>query len=512
MNTDNFEERIKNTFDHHRPEVDTDAIWENIEPRLKKKKRRRFILLFWLLGLGLLTFHFRHDGRDRFSSSAPGVSSEGIQSPQTPAAGKAAGPTGAPGLLGHGAAPVNQPASTTGAKNIAGGFDPVERTAPRVAAVEKNGVAASMVQVAATGKTDPGTTPENKESAVQTGTVPPVAAHTGAIDAVTPVGTETAEAGSDPAPAEVKTDEKDGAGKSGAAAAREQAETDRNRSGVQDQDKKADKNKKAEAEKPERGKKPKVRRSRWEHDLGIQAGPALAIRRLSGDGGVSDPAGLLEGRKQTERSMESFTAGIFYSAANRKGLVLKTGLDYRQTNEKFHLAYQTKETEVINGVLTVTVDNAGNVIGQSMGSKTITTTKEYSNTAYNHYRFVHLPIGIGYRQTTKKSRRELSGGIDFNLLFRAEGTIYNSDLIPTVLTYGATTYSNTFRRNTGMGLWASYACDWRLTDRLRWQLSAHAQIPLRPVSGPDYELVQRYFNVGAQVGLVYQVIKGKKGK
>lgn len=266
-----------------------------------------------------------------------------------------------------------------------------------------------------------------------------------------------------------------------------------------------------DAKKPAKAKS-KKRRSKWEHNIGIQAGPALAIRLLSDDGGVSAPAGLLEGRKETESSLESFTAGMFYSATTRKGLVLKTGLEYRQANEKFHLEYNTVETEVVNGVVSVTVDNAGNTIGQSIGPKTVTTTTEYSNTAYNHYRFVNLPVGIGYRKSGKKSRWELSGGVDFNLLFRAEGTIFNSEIVPTLFEYGTTSYDNIFRNSTGMGLWGAYGYDWRLTDQLRWQLSANFQIPLRPVSSPDYELVQRYINVGLQVGVVYQVVKWKKGK
>src|SRR5262245_21765140 len=61
MQIHNFEERIKSIFGRHRPEVDTDEIWRNIEPRLKKKKRR-FILFFWLLGLGLLGFFWWKNG------------------------------------------------------------------------------------------------------------------------------------------------------------------------------------------------------------------------------------------------------------------------------------------------------------------------------------------------------------------------------------------------------------------------------------------------------------------
>jgi hypothetical protein len=38
MNIDNFEDRIKEAFGRHRPATDNDAIWENIDRILKRKR------------------------------------------------------------------------------------------------------------------------------------------------------------------------------------------------------------------------------------------------------------------------------------------------------------------------------------------------------------------------------------------------------------------------------------------------------------------------------------------
>ncbi len=279
-----------------------------------------------------------------------------------------------------------------------------------------------------------------------------------------------------------------------------------------EKDKKGGKNSPKDKVKRKRQKKSKNHTFQVEHNLGVQAGPALAIRQLYSPGKVSNPDGHLEGRKQTERMLESYTVGIFYSAAIPNGLLLKTGLDYRQSNEKFHLGYFTKETAQINGLLTVTVDNAGNTIDQTSGAKTITKTTEYSNTAFNHYRYVNFPVGLGYRHTAKKSRWDVSGGVDFNMFFRAKATVFNVNNVPTAVKSGTSTYASMFRRRTGMGLWGSLAYDWKLTDRLRWRLSADAQIPLGRVSSMDYKLVQRYFNFGVQAGVFYQIKQEWKWK
>ncbi len=73
MNINKFEEIVKSVFERHRPETDHDLLWENIEPHLKKKKKRRaFILLFWGLALGLLFLFFWQSGVTPKVSSAPG--------------------------------------------------------------------------------------------------------------------------------------------------------------------------------------------------------------------------------------------------------------------------------------------------------------------------------------------------------------------------------------------------------------------------------------------------------
>ncbi|MCP3932067.1 MAG: hypothetical protein GY705_23590, partial [Bacteroidetes bacterium] len=58
MENKKFEKRIKQVFDQYRPDLDQDMIWEQIEPHLNKKKRRRILFLwFFLAGLGYLIFH-----------------------------------------------------------------------------------------------------------------------------------------------------------------------------------------------------------------------------------------------------------------------------------------------------------------------------------------------------------------------------------------------------------------------------------------------------------------------
>lgn len=526
MNTDNFEERIKGAFERHHPETDTDAIWENIEPRLKKKKKRRFIIFFfWGLGLGLLLLLFRYGATQRNGTQAaeavpadkhapapaPAAAPTAVEketadlsaakgtdvSAETAAAATTrplphqiapatsrslpvpsytankAAPAGTPALANTGTSDVPSRSAVASADELEGskGVATAETVVPDPVAVEKT---AAPAQVA-------GVSPVLQEKTPETGTNQPLAAADQTTGLVS-----------------------DGSGDSG----------DENNAAEKfkkkGKHKKSGKKKKDSApkeKKPGKGKSA-MRKPKLEHNIGIQAGPALALKQLRGGGGGWEPTGHLAGRKATEKTMESYTAGMFYSIATRKGLVIKTGLDYRQINEKFFLSYSEKKTEQINGVVAVTVDQFGNTVGQTMGVKTVTTTTIYSNTAYNNFRFINVPIGAGYRHEAQKSRWEITGGLDFNLYFSAVGTIYNLNNTPAAIGTGGS--GSAFRRNTGTGLWLSYAYDRKWTEHLRWQVAANFQMPLKPVSGRDYALVQRYYNIGLQAGLLYQFAQKKK--
>lgn len=522
MSIDKFEEQIKNAFERYRPESDNDAIWENIEPHLKKKKKRRFIIFFWWgLGLGLLMLFWWNAERKPYAvpqaSSAtqtmaaqpgektpvhtPALSATPKSTPEEPVSQNTDPGSPKAGQF------ANMQASEPDAAPIPAGKNTIETfagTAEKTARGATNGVIADtqLAEALPIMALEPAL-PE--AVAPHDNTVPEIAtaASPGVAENGIPAQPEpVVERASDKAEyAENANPEK----WENLAPADNSTATDK-----KDKHVKADKNPSKPPKKDER-KKSKKRRFKWEHSLSVQTGPALALKQLRERSGLNDPAGgYLAGRKSTEKSLESFTAGLLYSVVTRKGLVLKTGLDYRQANEKFHLAYNETKTEQIIGVLTVTVNGSGDIVGQTTGPKTVTKTTEYNNTAYNHYRYLNLPLGFGYREAGKKSHWELSAGVDLNLFFRTGGTIYNRFNEPTPLKFGSTFYDDVFRRNTGLGVWTSFAYGRKLTQKLRWQVSANIQMPVLPVTRTDYELEQWYVNFGVQAGVVYQIRKGKK--
>lgn len=58
MENKDFDKNIKGLFDGFAPEVDTDELWENVEPHLDKKKKRRFLFVWFFFGLAGISWLF----------------------------------------------------------------------------------------------------------------------------------------------------------------------------------------------------------------------------------------------------------------------------------------------------------------------------------------------------------------------------------------------------------------------------------------------------------------------
>jgi hypothetical protein len=482
MDLHQFEDRIKGLFDRHKPESDTDAIWKNIEPRLKKKKKRRFI--FFLLGaltLGLLFFLFRPQNKSQAAwnanNSVAGKSSATGSGVIAPSQGNNLNSTTLPPVITAKLHPkIWDGGSASGAPS-----QPSDKAFPSNNHLPPVVIPALEPPTAAEHSAgDPAT--ESRHGNTQ-----PVQADKKQDVASTPAPKSPEVTQAPPKPL-IPTVAKE------ASVQKKQEEEDKT---AQKQHKK--------------GKdKKKKNKSIWEQRISLEAGPALAFKKLTARTSNGSSSGLLGERISTEKSRMAASLDFMWWTVNQKGLALTAGLDYRQANEKFHLDKSGVEVNYVPGVISYTVDAFGNTIDQTIGMKKVTKTTVYSNTAYNRYHFVDLPIGIGYASTDKKSGWQIFGGIDLNVFFRANAVFIGPGNIATEYNYSNQSYSDAFKSNAGFGWWLAGGYYRKLTDRLRWQVSARLQAPFQSVSSASYELEQRYVNMGVQTGVSYFLNPKKK--
>ncbi|MBN8681091.1 MAG: hypothetical protein J0L99_00490 [Chitinophagales bacterium] len=470
MNMDNFEHKAKNLFEHYQPESENDQIWNNIEPHLKKKKKRRFIIWFFVgAGLGLLGLLGIGGEAGTRAAAPPAVV-------QNTSAGSRAG------MPETKASPASE---VTAAVEIITNSEPTRQADARTPSAKSPGTAvqkqARVMQISKSGENKPDGVANNLQEAMPSAPA-----------------SETAAAA--PASATTLTDTPATGSSKDSSAVRQKSVLKKSNAG--------------HTAKTAQKDKDKDRRRKKTHNtslISFQSGLFLPIKLLSDNPERADVPGLLKNRRSSESQLEAFNVGGMYTLALRKGLIFRTGLEFRQMTEKFLVEFQTEEVDYRQGVVSQTVDGNGLVIAQQMGLKKITTIRNYRNVAYNRVQMFNLPLGAGYRIQHKKYAFEWVGGMDLNLFFGMKGTMYN------VYGYPSSVGSEqVFRKRVGLGIWGHVLYSRPINRVFSWQTGLQVQTPLGKVTQADYALNQRYFNVGIQGGVSCNLnpkpIKGKSAK
>ncbi len=465
MNIENFEKQAKALFDRYRPEAENDQIWQNIEPHLKRKKKRRpFILLFWGLALGLLLAVLWRQNASQNSrlASLPG------RSPGSPELAEQS-PKRETSL-------VKEPQQAAWASELPATANSGSTTFQPKGVIQNTRTVENLAQH----QIAEGAISENDVAVPQSANRTPIPAL--ALE-------QKAELNANPAP---KTELKP-----------TPVDTLANHSELEKKDT-------PKAKKPSKSKTKPYKKKRSKASIALHGGYVLPIKTLQRNEKAEANGDLLANRKTSEKTLEAFSASAHYTYATKKGLLFRGGLDYKRLNEKFRVSYSKTETEIVNGVLTQTVNAGGQVIAQTTGPKEVTTTTVYSNIAFNNYQFLNVPLGMGFQGLNKKSQWEFAGGLNVNLLFRFDGTLYNEFAQPVSFSHPG--YAGIFRKNLGLGMWVSYGYSRYLSRNIRWQLSVEAEMHFKSVTNEKYPLVQRYYNFGLKGGLVFNLTEDKTSK
>ncbi|MFN0173210.1 MAG: hypothetical protein ACKVU0_01090 [Saprospiraceae bacterium] len=507
MNLENFEKTAQTEFENYRPEGDNEQIWQNIEPHLRnKKKRRLFILFFWGLGLGLISLLLWKQYTPENAIQANKLESEhssnrGIEPISGAQNGSPVDEKSLSELPNAANAGSNAYSNKGIPQNKVSRNQPDERVQKGVAHLDYHGnpqypnlgVPHLSEQVSAESLSGLPDKEAPKAEVNQAKAVSPksVGATAPSI-APNPAGNAVITGNADLAK---KTDLAENATLAKPAEAPNEIETPKEKS--------ASKSKKSQRIKPHK-------RKRAKQTLTLGSGLALPISVLQPNPQVEANEALLTNRKASEKSLEALTGSFLYTYATPKGLLFRGGLDYQRLNERFEVSYNGKETKIVTGVLTQTVDGTGQIISQTMGDKEVTTTRVYTNISFNNYQFLNLPFGVGFQRVNKKSQWELLGGLDINLWFRFTGIHFNRFGEP--MAARDDIYDDIYKRNTGLGIWASYGYSRNISRNIRWQVSAKAGMPFQRITSERYPLVQKIYTVGLQGGLVFNLVKEPKNK
>jgi len=296
---------------------------------------------------------------------------------------------------------------------------------------------------------------------------------------------------------------------------KERAEANKKRKKARKKAKKEKVKKKKEAEaKKKKNKLTKPNKiPKWKFHIQLIGSGIYTIHGLQ-DGNRSESE-YLSNRKKFVNGTEGFGTEIRFATESPSGLILTSGIQYQELHEKLN----RQETESISKLQevteTVTENAEGNVISSTTSMQLVTTTTTYNQQLYNQYRFVNFPIGIGYAFKTRKMRLKLIGGIDLNTYFKFSGSMFNRDLsIFKLQSKSSTIYDNIYKNTTGIGIWASVEWHKPINERLSLIVTPSFQAPINSISqnNEEWPISHRLLKLKLGVGINYVLGGTKKTK
>ena len=499
-NNKQSDKNIKGMFENYQPEIDTNAVWENIEPKLKKKKNRRFILFFLLFGAGMLAWFFYANQNFGVENLQPKISdnqsvtqSELVEnSPETIEADIEADVEMATNETN--AQPENEvnyyeyQASALTSNETE--FYEIEHT---TFVESKSGDFENSVDPEALTSTEIETEDapifESNESERSEQFIPET--ENLQPEFSTPIIKETTEK-------------------------EEFNQTEKKRS----KKVKKKKKRKKKATKKKKRKKKKRKRRRIKRMKHISFRPYVQVFAAPEYGFRSLTTPTTEGNNQwvnmrnsTEQQLEAFSFGTNLQLVHKNGFIIMGGGEFRRINGRYKEVEIEERSVVENGITSITVNSAGDTIDIGYGLKEKLVTTEKTNIRQNYFQFLNVPFGIGYHHTNRKGGWKILGGLNLNIAYYMEASYL--DRSGSLVSYDnqGLVASNAFKQKASANLWASFEYFRKIGPKTQWMIAPRIEVPTGGLTNLDvYPISQRFFPIGIKTGFNFRLGKSPKKK
>lgn len=238
-----------------------------------------------------------------------------------------------------------------------------------------------------------------------------------------------------------------------------------------------------------------VKQSLWNPQLGLSLTAMTNFRSLDAP---DEFASYKQRRNDTERSLETIGFGIDFRSQHRKGWLWEVGIQGMQMTERFNRFSVGPETYVEeNALVGLEIHNPQDtnfIYGQRIRTRTIITTEEVFNT----YRWLEGNVGIGYVKPIGKIQVGINGGLLYGVGLKMEGRIFAAEDGFLDLNEAQ---SSQFRSNFGLGFYGGLSVmypihpNWSIGSQVLWKGYT------RGINQEVNPITQRHSWAGMKLGL-----------
>lgn len=235
--------------------------------------------------------------------------------------------------------------------------------------------------------------------------------------------------------------------------------------------------------------------------LDAYAGPSLTRRQFNAKDSEYD--NYLQQRLETETPDMAFNAGVRAGMFFRENFVVRSGLHYDQFVEKFEWVDPNSievnirtHTQLVNGVWETVIDTLSIEYGDN-----------YIKT-YNRFGMLDIPLEMGIELRRGRTGVSINGGVSLNLLFWKRGAILSPDNNQPAYFTPEDGTIEVFKTNAGLSIGGSVQWFYHIKPTIRLFAEPYYRQVLKPITVDDHHVEQQYGIGGLKIGMT-KILHGK---
>jgi hypothetical protein len=238
--------------------------------------------------------------------------------------------------------------------------------------------------------------------------------------------------------------------------------------------------------------------------FGIYGGAQYPLKKLTTEN--TEFYSLLEKRKASETVLEGASIGAFVGFRIKAGLFLEGGAEYNSINERFDWNKTTRDTIGRTVVQSYLLNAPGDTTFFADTAFVVQNTVDSKKT-FNHFRFLQIPIAFGYEfKNAGKWKPYIKGGVSINIRFRQKAEIYNLVGEPTLYLSSASSSADyPFATKINISPFVNLGTTYLLTPRLELFGEVRYFHHTKKITSATYPLEQRYRLPGVNLGLRFRM-------
>ena len=206
-----------------------------------------------------------------------------------------------------------------------------------------------------------------------------------------------------------------------------------------------------------------------------------------------------DARKATENNQYAWSIGARVNLQHRSGFTGRIGINYTQVGDLFDYtdSLATQSTTVTDSFFAAD----GTFLYTETSQKLIlgTLIKKIHNT----YRYLDIPLIVGYEMPMGRSTILLNAGPVINLTSSHEGQILDPNLHPRSITEGDAGAIDVYKSNIGMSLYLGAGYLFPISDQFSGLIEPTFIYRLNPVTLDSYPIQEHRHYAGLNVGIRY---------